>query len=173
MSKALEKKLYEFYSAQKFNTKGKLSVALVVTDHARKMGLPLDPNKLLTGRGGQVLGLGIAPVQAILKKHNIVKVLAREGGRTSRGSIDHMKEYVGFLNDLNKNNLIDLDEIERFWIEKVNRFFAGKPLKVKVDGSQSLRTLIKDLVAQGETKQKEAPGVNYVGIILQHLVGAK
>jgi len=169
----LETELSNFYTNHKFASKGKLSVALVVTEHARKMGLPLDPAKLLTGRGGQVLGLGIASVQNILSKYGIVKVLAREGGRTSRGSIDHMKEYVALLNGLNEKKLIDLDKIEQFWIEKVNLFFAGKPLKVKIDGSQSLRTLIRDLITQGEIKQKEVPGVNYVGIILQHLVGAK
>ncbi len=169
----LETELQRFYTERKYNAKGKLSVALVVTEHARKMGLPLDPAKLLTNRAGQVLGLGIAPVQKILSKYGIVKILAREGGRTSRGSIDHMKEYVLFLNNLHTLDLIDLDKIEQFWVEKVNLFFAGKPLKIKLDGSQGLRTLIRDLIAQGEVKQKEVPGLNYVGIILQHLVGAK
>lgn len=173
MSNKLEKELSNFYSNNKFDSKGKLSVALVVTEHARKMGLPLHPAKLLTERGGQVLGLGIAPVQNILAKHGISKVLAREGGRTSRGSIDHMKDYVLLLNNLHQRGLIDFDKIELFWIEKVNLFFAGKPLKVKLDNSQSLRTLIRDLISQGEIKQKESPGNNYVGIILQHLVGAK
>jgi len=169
----LETELSTFYTTRKFNSKGKLSVALHITDHGRKMGLPLDPTKLLTGRSGQVLGLGMAPVQKILSKYGIVKILAREGGRTSRGSIDHMKEYVIFLNNLHALDLIDFDKIEQFWIEKVNLFFAGKPLKIKFDGSQGLRTIIRDLITQGEIKQKEAPGVNYVGIILQHLVGAK
>jgi len=173
MPMKLETELRTFYTDRKYNSKGKLSVALVITEHARKMGFPLDPAELLTNRKGQVLGLGIAPVQKILSKYGIVKVLAREGGRTSRGSIDHMKEYVFFLNNLHALDLIDLDKIEQFWIEKVNLFFAGKPLKVKLDGSQSLRTLIRDLITQGEIKQKEAPGVNSVGIILQHLVGAK
>jgi Domain of unknown function (DUF4928) len=173
MPMKLETELSTFYTSHKFNSKGKLSVALVITDHARKMGLPLDPAKLLTDRAGQVLGLGIAPVQKILSKYGIDKVLAREGGRTSRGSIDHMKEYVFFLNGLYARDLFDFDKVEQFWIEKVNLFFAGKPLKIKLDSSHGLRTLIRDLIAQGELKQKEAPGVNYVGIILQHLVGAK
>lgn len=173
MSKDLETALSNFYSNKKFDSKGKLSVALVVTDHARKLGIPLDPDKLLTDRGGQVLGLGVSAVQNILEKYGISKVLAREGGRTSRGSIKHMREYVELLNELNNNGQADLDEIETFWVEKVNLFFAGKPLKVKFDASQSLRSLVSDLITQGEVKQKESPGVNYVGIILQHLVGAK
>jgi hypothetical protein len=173
MSTELETELSDFFILHKFDSKGKLSVALVVTVHAREMGLPLDPTLLLTDKGGQVLGLGFSGVQNVLDKYGIVKVLAREGGRTSRGSINAMREYVSFLNGLYVRDLIDLDKIEKFWIEKVNLFFAGKPLKVKLDSSQSLRTLVRDLILQGEIKQKEAQGVNYVGAILQHLVGAK
>lgn len=54
-----------------------------VTQHARK-GLPLNPDELLTEAGGQVLGLGRGAVQAVLNRHGITRVLAAEGGRTSR-----------------------------------------------------------------------------------------
>jgi hypothetical protein len=50
------------------------------------MGLPLDPEKLLTKGGGQVLGLGKNLVQTILHRHGIERVLAAEGRRTSRNS---------------------------------------------------------------------------------------
>ena len=173
MSTELATELSSFFITHRFQPKGRLSVALVVTEHARKNGLPLDPSLLLTDGGGQVLGLGVTAVQNILSKHGIKKILAREGGRTSRGSINAMREYVSFLNELNSKELADFDIIEQFWIAKVNLFFAGKPLKVKLDNSQSLRTLVRDLIIQGEIKQKEAQGLNYVGAILQHLVGSK
>lgn len=83
--------LRDFNKDRKFNRKGPLCVALVVTQHARKMGLPLDPDKLLTDAGGQVLGLGKGAVQAVLNRHGITRVLAAEGGRTSRGSISNKK----------------------------------------------------------------------------------
>ena len=51
-------KLSAFADEKSFRGKGPLSVALVVTDHARKSGLPLDPEALVTERQGQVLGLG-------------------------------------------------------------------------------------------------------------------
>lgn len=47
--------LRDFNKDRKFNRKGPLCVALVVTQHARK-GLPLNPDELLTEAGGQVLG---------------------------------------------------------------------------------------------------------------------
>lgn len=169
----IEKELSSFYANYKFSTKGKLSVALVVTQHAKTMGLPLNPEKLLTDQGGQVYGLGKGAVQNILARHGITKILAQEGGRTSRGSISAMRDYVNFLNDWNKKSTIDLEKVEAFWIDKVKLFFAAKPLKVKLDHSQSLRTLVRDLIHQGEVKQKESQGMYYVGAILQHLVGAK
>jgi Domain of unknown function (DUF4928) len=173
MQMELEFELNNFYTKYKFGAKGKLSVAVFITEQARILGLPLRPEELLTDRQGQVRGLGRSPVQKILKRHDILKVLANEAGRTSRGSIDHMQLYVNFLNEIYNRNLVDFDRIERFWISKVNLHFAAKPLKVKLDASQSVRTLINDLIGQAEIKQKENPGANYVGVILQHLVGAK
>ena len=148
-------------------------MALVVTKHARNMGLPLDSEKLFTKRGGQVLGLGKAAVQSILKKHGITRVLAAECGRTSRGSIDNMREYVAFLNGMHTKGLINLDAIEDFWIDKVREFFASKPFKIKMDASQSLRTVVRGVLSQAEERQRHSAGFYYVGAVLQHLVGAK
>jgi len=66
----------DFNKDRKFSRKGPLCVALVVTQHARKMGLPLNPDTLLTKAGGQVLGLGKDAVQAVLNRHGITSVLA-------------------------------------------------------------------------------------------------
>jgi hypothetical protein len=145
----------------------------VVTQHARKIGLPLDAEKLLTEGGGQVLGLGKGAVQAILKRHRITRVLASEGGRTSRGSLNNMREYVAVLNELKAKGKVDLDAVEAFWIERVHEFFAGKPFKIKLDASRSLRMVVRDVIAQAVERQKTAPGVYYAGAVLQHLVGAK
>ncbi|MCT4684093.1 MAG: DUF4928 family protein [Roseicyclus sp.] len=169
----LEAALHAFNKARRFGRKGPLCVALVTTQHARKMGLPLDPDDLLTDKGGQVLGLGKAAVQSVLKRHGIDRVLASEGGRTSRGSIDNMRAHVALLNDLHRQGIADLDAIEGYWIEQVHAFFAGKPFKVKLDGSRSLRVLVRDVLAQAEDRQKTTPGMQFMGAVLQHLVGAK
>lgn len=167
----LRSDLQTFNKERKFSRKGPLCVALVITQHARKMGLPLDPDKLLTDAGGQVLGLGKAAVQAVLNRHGITRVLASEGGRTSRGSISNMREYVGFLNGL--AGPVDLDAVEAYWIERVHEFFAAKPFKIRLDASRSLRTLVRDVIAQAEERQRNTPGMQYAGAVLQHLVGAK
>lgn len=165
--------LIRFAAEKRFRGRGPLCVALVMTQHARNMGLPLDPEKIVTGGGGQVLGLGKGAVQSILKKHGITRVLAAEGGRTSRGSLGNMREYVAFLNGLHAIGPINLDAIEAFWIEKVHEFFAAKPFKIRMDASNSLRTVVRHVLSQAEERQKQSAGVHYAGAVLQHLVGAK
>jgi hypothetical protein len=169
----LERLLADFANQNGFKSQGPLSVALVITDRARKSGLPLDPNRLLTGRGGQVAGLGGDAVQAILARHDISRVLAREGGRTSRGSIEKMRQYVEFLNELHDQGLADLDAVERFWIGRVRAFFAGKPFKLRVDAARGMRAVMRDIVEQANERRQANPSIHYVGAIMQHLVGAK
>lgn len=169
----LQDQLNKFNKEKKFNRKGSLCVALVITQHAKKMGLPLDPERLLTDGGGQVLNLGRGQVQAVLNRHGIERVLAAEGGRTSRGSIGNMRDYVSFLNDVSRQGSIDLDQVELFWIQRVHEFFSAKPFKIRLDASRSLRMLVRDMVEQAEERQRNSPGMQYAGAVLQHLVGAK
>jgi Domain of unknown function (DUF4928) len=81
MPEDLQEILAAFTKDKKFNRKGPLCVALVMTQQARTAGLPLDSGQLLTEGGGQVLGLGKGAVQSILARHGITRVLASEGGR--------------------------------------------------------------------------------------------
>lgn len=169
----LEEALGKFVKKQRFTTQGPICVALVVTAHAKKHGLPLNPDDLLTKGGGQVLGLGRSRVQSVLARHGIERVLAKEGGRTSRGSMENMRKYVDLLNSLESTGDVDLDAVEEFWVERVRAFFAGKPFKIRLDTSRSLRVLVRDVIAQAENRQQNAPGTQYAGAVLQHLVGAK
>lgn len=169
----LQQALHDFAAEKGFKGKGSLSVALVITRHALKAGLPLDPETLLTGRRGQVQGLGRMAVQTILKRHGIMQVLAAEGGRTSRGSLEKMRDYATFLNRLHRDGPLDLEAVEAFWIGRVRAFFAGKPFKISLDASRSLRAVVRDVLAQAAARQRTAPGTTFAGAVLQHLVGAK
>lgn len=170
LATALEK-FFENYPD--FKKKGALCVALVVTDRAQEYGLPLVPDDLLTERGGQVAGLSMGAVQKILSRHGITRTLAREGGRTSRGSIENMRLFVDLLNHLEAEGLIDLKTIESFWIGKTKEFFYSQPFKLKLDPSRSIAYIVRDLIDQAKRRQKEMPGVHYAGAVIQHLVGAK
>lgn len=157
----------------KFLAKGGLCVALVVTGTARARGLPLDPEDLRTTEGGQVAGLGLAAVQKILEAHGITKILAKEGGRTSRGSLGLMKAYVAVLNQLHQSEELSLDEALAWWVQKVHAHFASEGPKFHFDVGKSLRANIEDLLTQAAEIQAAGGGTHYVGAMLQHLVGAK
>jgi len=166
-------RLETFAREQEFCRKGPLAVALVVTKHAQEKGLPLDAAQLLTKRGGQIRGLGKAAVQAILGKYGIRRVLAEEGGRTSRGSIGKMQQYVAFLNELKEQGGVDLELVMRFWIERVQEYFAQGPFKIKLDPALGLQALVRHVLEEAEERQKTGGGAAYAGAVLQHLVGAK
>lgn len=157
----------------KFLKKGGLCVGLVVTETARARGLPLEPEALRTGEGGQVAGLGKAAVQSILRSHGISKILAEEGGRTSRGSLGLMRAYVDCLNELNKSSSLQLAEAQAWWIGRVRSHFASEGPKFHFDIGKALCANIDDLLSQARDLQADAGGASYVGAMLQHMVGAK
>ena len=172
MEPTLQNALTAFTVKKRFKGKGSLCVALVVTHHAKSVGLPLNADALVTKGGGQVLGLGKNAVQSILKQHGIERVLAAEGGRTSRGSLGKMREYVSFLNQLGEG--IDLDSVETYWVKQIKAFFAAHPFKITLDASRGLRSVVRNVVEQAIDRQKEfGGGTYYAGTVLQHLVGAK
>lgn len=153
--------------------KGGLSVALVVTRMAKAEGLPLDVGHLRTKGGGQVRGMGKAAVQKILADHGITKVLAEEGGRTSRGTLALMGAYVEVLNGLGHQAQLDMDLVETWWIDKVKEHFASIGPKFKFDQALSLRSNLDKLFNQVKDLQASSSGSTYLGSMLQHLVGAK
>ena len=171
----LESRLADFSSEQKIVGRGPgpLCVVLVITRKAREQTPPFSADNFLTPKGGQVAGLGRGPVQAILADHGIDRVLAEEGGRTSRGSIQKMRAYLDFLNKLAKEKLLNFPTIEKWWIGRVNDFFISKPFSLKVDPSKSIRSIVSDLIEAAFARQRECPGVMAAGAVMQHLVGAK
>lgn len=163
--------LQSFKKENSVNSKGALSVVLVLTRNAMQFDFPLSETYFITDKEGQVKGLGKSAVQNVLLDYGITKILAEEGGRTSRGSMGLMKNYVAFLNKyFSKDNL---EEVESWWVEQVKTFFMGKPFKLSVDRSKSISFSIKQLIKQAEVRQRENTGTMYVGAIFQHLVGAK
>lgn len=158
---------------KKFLNKGGLCVALVVTKTANDKGLPIAPESLRTTEGGQVAGLGKAAVQNILAEHGITKVLAEEGGRTSRGSLGLMEAYVKALNDLEKMKQADLATAMKWWIGKVLLHFASEGPKFNFDPGKSVAANLTAVLNQASEIQKNSGGANFVGAMLQHLVGAK
>lgn len=168
----ITQQLTNFAHVHQMANKGALCVALVVSRFARNNGLPINSEDLLTNRQGQVKGLGKSNVQSILKDYGITRVLAEEGGRTSRGSIGNMQSYVAFLNK-GQYSRQQMEEIEAWWVDQIRKFFAGKPMVLRIDAGKSMREAVRELMRQAEKRQEEQPGNHVVGTVMQHLVGAK
>ena len=169
----LEEKLAAFADEHGVNTKGPLSVMLVLTRSAASKTPPYKDKDFLSPKGGQVAGLGRSAVQAILADYGISRILAEEGGRTSRGSIQRMKYYVRLLNWLAEENMLDFKKIEAWWIDRVQKFFTSQPFRLKIDPSKSLRRIVGELIEAAFARQEECPGTMIAGAVMQHLVGAK
>ena len=168
----LKTALTDFARDTPIKGKGALAVAVQVTDQAKQDGLPLDPEDLLVPRkgGGRFSG---PRLKAILARHGISRILVVEGARTSRGSIDNMRAYIALLNQLHERGIANLDVIETFWVARVIDFFNAQPLRVGRDPQKSLTQLVRDLLEAARARQQGADGMQYVGAVLQHVVGAK
>lgn len=169
----LESQLIEFAKDSRILGKGPLSVVLVLTRIAKTKQKPYEPADFLSPRRGQVAGLGRTSVQNILKEHGVTRVLAEEGGRTSRGSISIMHQYLALLNRLDGLGILDLPGMEKWWVARIQEFFSAQPIKLKFDSSQSIVQMITDLLDSITERQRECPGTMIAGAVLEHLVGAK
>jgi hypothetical protein len=152
---------------------GGLSTALVLTRKAKIFGLPLKANTLLTKGGGQVAGLSGNAINKILKEHGEERRVGTEGGRTSRGTPTLARQYSTFLNEITVGRASLLDDIERWWVERIVEYFNTEPFNLRYDESRNLSSMLEDLLEQALKRQQQSPGRTYVGAVLQHLVGAK
>ncbi len=169
-------KLAIFQDEHDAGTKGPLATLLFMTRKVQESGLPFPSEKLRTDKKGQVAGLGREPVQKILLDYGIKRVLAEEGGRTSRGSLGLAENYVTLLNDLSTKGLVDaaaLKQIESWWVDRIKEYFNRQCFKVDIDHSLSISKVVALVLEAARERQKEMPHVNVEGTVLQHLVGAK
>lgn len=168
-----EEKLRLFQLENNIVTKGSLSVVVQFTRMVREKKFPLDPSDFKTEKEGQVAGLGGGNLKKILRDHGITQQLSSEGGRTSRGSMGLMIKYVDFLNAWNAEEPVNFDEIEAFWAEQVREYFRNQPFVLTADASKTVGANLDELFEQARKRQKQNPGTQYLGTVLQHLVAAK
>lgn len=168
-----ENKLKAFQTENHIVTKGPLSVVIQFTRMVRDKNFPLDSNDFKTEKEGQVAGLGGGNLKKILKEHGITQQLSAEGGRTSRGSMGLMIKYVDFLNAWNAEETVDLAAVEAFWAGQVMEYFRNQPFVLTADTSKTIGSNLDELFEQAKKRQKQNPGTQYLGAVLQHLVAAK
>jgi len=167
------KKLKAFQLENSIVTKGSLSVVVQFTRMVRDKEFPLNPSDFKTKKAGQVAGLGGGNLKKILKEHGIVQQLSSEGGRTSRGSMGLVIKYIDFLNKWNAEDTVNFEAIEDFWAEQVREYFRNQPFVLTADASKTIGANLDELFEQAKKRQKQNPGTQYLGTVLQHLVAAK
>ena len=150
--KSAEDRLREFQTQNNIATKGPLSLVIQFTRLVRDKEFPLNSDDFQTSSKGQVAGLGGANLKKILKEHGITQQLSAEGGRTSRGSMGLMIE---------------------FWAEQVQEYFRNQPFILTADTSKTIGANLDELFEQAKKRQRQNPGTQYLGTMLQHLVAAK
>ena len=166
--------LAAYKSANRLSGKGQIATMIFASRLARREGLPFDVERgVVTEREGQIRGLGKGAVQTILADYGITRVLAEEGGRTSRGSLGNVRDFLRFLNDLHARGIANPAAIESWWVEQAKHFFNAKPFALKFENGKSLRSVVRDLLGQAKKRQEDGAGTMFVGAMLQHLIGAK
>ena len=173
MENDIYRRLRAFQQEHNAVTKGPLSLLIQLTRAASDKTFPLNPDDFLTKNKGQVSGLGGANLKKILRDHDVAQVLAAEGGRTSRGNIGLMIKYLEFLNRWRSEEAVTFNLVEAFWAEQVREFFRNQPFTLTADTSQTIGESLEELFEQARKRQRQNPGTQYLGTILQHLVGAK
>ena len=173
MASDAENRLSNFQAEYNVVTKGPLSLMIQLTRLIQSKSFPLDPEDLLTENKGQVAGLGGSKLKKILKEHGVTQTLAAEGGRTSRGNMGLMMKYVEFLNDWQLSEKIDFNFVESYWADQVREYFRNLPFTLMADPSRTIGASLDELFEQAKKRQKQNPGTQYLGTILQHLVAAK
>ena len=171
---ALSRSLQAFRTDNRLTGKGQIATMIFASRLARRTGLPFDVEKGIKTEGeGQVKGLSKQSVQAILSGYGMTRVLAEEGGRTSRGSLGNIRIFLEFLNALHADSSIDCACVEAWWVAQASEFFNAKPFALRFEAGRSLRFVLRDLLAQAKKRQSESAGTMFVGAMLQHLIGAK
>jgi hypothetical protein len=169
----VNERLENFQFEHNVLTKGPLALLIQLTRLIKSKTFPLDAEDFLTENKGQVAGLGGSKLKKILKEHDITQILASEGGRTSRGNIGLMIKYAEFLNSLNEIESIDFDALEAYWADQIREYFRNQPFTLICDPSRTIAASLNELFEQAKKRQKQNPGTQYLGMILQHLVAAK
>ena len=136
----------------------------------------VNPNDFLLSADDfliQDMGFGNNTQRKILKEYGVTQTLAAEGGRTSRGNMGLMMKYIEFLNAWNKTETIDFKAVETFWAGQVQEYFRNQPFTLSADTAKTVRASLDELFEQAKKRQKQNPGTQYLGMMLQHLVAAK
>lgn len=138
-------------------------------------GAPIEDDRLYSKGNSQVRGLSGTTIAKILKEHGETRLFTREGGRTSRGTINLA---TSFRDELNRIELVGEEEIdtrhisfllEEFFTSCVRAdYFDKQRIAVDIDPTKPVSVIVSDIL-KAAAERSDRP----TGAVLQHLIGAK
>jgi len=151
-----------------------MNAGLIVSEMVSD-GLPITDDRLYSKNRSQVKGLSGKAIQKILRRHGENRTFTREGGRTSRGTVNLAKSLSDELNSLVADVDIDFQfvdlshRLELFFTDCVRKdYFDKQRIDVEISADKPIALVIKDIL-EVVAERSDNPS----GSVLQHLVGAK
>ncbi|RCS97776.1 DUF4928 domain-containing protein [Brevibacterium aurantiacum] len=150
-----------------------MTAGLILANYARN-GLPVSEESIRTK--SQVKGLTGSAISKILKAHGESRPFTSEGGRTSRGTLPIANSLRQVLNKAAEDEgfqgediAVAASEVERFFVEQLQReYFDKQTIDVDIDPAKPVSVLVADILDAADQRKDQV-----VGIVAQHLVGAK
>lgn len=148
-----------------------LCAGLAITELVKEKA-PLYENDYLTEKN-QVKKTGGPAIKAVLIRYGESRVLAQEGGRTTRGTRPAAEKLVKMLNEIPETASLSEEErlavstkLQTWLVERVKEYFDRKKIEVEIllehSGQQIVASIMESAQVRGVT-----------GAVAQHLVGAK
>ncbi len=147
-----------------------ICAGLVVAEIVRH-SYPIQQSDFLTDKN-QVRTSG-EKIRKILQRFGVTKILAAEGGRTTRGTRPAAEALVTLLNhesslgSLSPAELGEVADAMQAWLaSKANDYFNRQRLEVDVDITKTAAVVVGNILTAAKERGNAGP-------VAQHLVGAK
>lgn len=165
--------LERFWAEHFDESKGILSLALIITRWACKRSPPHASCQILAPTGDKLAGAGHKTAQAILGEYGITFTLPKISGSISLTRRRWIDAYLEWLNHSHGEGMLDLASIERWWIDRVEDHFNKVAFKLRPSPEKSLGHLFRELMGMAWTRSEGRQRLRLVSPLMEHLVGAK
>jgi len=169
------KNWYEEQRSQNGSMNTNVMNAGLIVSRMMAEGIPIDDARLYSDGKSQVRGLSGSTISKILEQHGETRIFTREGGRTSRGTINLAAAFRDVLNSVQLQENVTVNtapisyQLEEFFTRCVRLdYFDKQRITVEIDHTKPVSSVISDIL-KAAAERSDKP----TGAVLQHLIGAK
>lgn len=148
----------------------------IAVSHLLRTYFPLDEKAIKTDGKSQVRGLSGKLIESVLREHGETRPFASEGGRTSRGSLDHalvlgaaLTKVIGPTCPSSEERAEIAEVLESYFVSCIEvDFYSKQRIKVDIDSAKPVSCFVRSVLDAAELRDDKPTGT-----VAQHLVGAK